>query len=58
MRPKDLYRKQRARYRANGFKERKLWAAIWWLSERTGISLGRLAPYVFGKMIKRKGKRV
>ena len=34
------------------------WKAIWSLSEFTGIGLGRFAPYVFGKMIGCKGKKV
>ena len=32
-----------------------LWFAIWMASEKTGISLGRFAPYVFSQMIGRKG---
>jgi hypothetical protein len=40
-----------------GTLESNIWAFIWWLSEFTGIGLGRFAPYVFGKMINRKGKR-
>jgi hypothetical protein len=35
-----------------------LWTQIWDISEFTGISLGRLAPYVFSKMIGVKGERV
>lgn len=33
-------------------------ALAWNLSEYTGIGLGRFAPFVFGKMIGRKGKRI
>lgn len=35
-----------------------MWALIWYLSEFTGISLGKFAPFVFGKMIHRKGYKV
>jgi hypothetical protein len=31
---------------------------LWNFSEWSGIGLGRFAPYVFGLMIGRKGKRV
>ncbi len=31
---------------------------IWNLSEFTGIGLGRFAPYIFGRMIGAKGKRI
>lgn len=31
---------------------------IWDLSEWTGISIGRLTPWVFGGMIGKKGKKV
>ena len=27
------------------------YSVIWWLSENTGIGLGRFAPYVFHQMI-------
>jgi hypothetical protein len=37
---------------------RDLWGLVWFLSEFTGIGLGRFAPWVFGQMIGRKGKRV
>lgn len=30
---------------------RWFWAGLWWLSEVTGVGLGRLAPYVFGRML-------
>lgn len=30
---------------------RSLWAAVWNLSESTGIGLGRFAPWVFHQMI-------
>lgn len=32
-----------------------IYKTIWNLSEFFGISLGRFAPYVFGKMIGQKG---
>lgn len=35
-----------------------IWAFIWETSELTGIPLGRLAPYVFGKMIGSKGVKI
>lgn len=31
---------------------------IWNISEFTGIGLGKFAPYVFGKMINMKGKKL
>ncbi len=31
---------------------------IWWLSESTGIPLGRFAPYIFGGMIGCKGEQI
>ena len=34
---------------------KKLYTAIWNISEFTGIPLGRFAPFVFGKMIGVKG---
>jgi hypothetical protein len=34
------------------------WKTIWELSEFYGIGLGRFAPFVFGKMIGRKGKKI
>lgn len=34
------------------------WAFVWWLSETSGIGLGRFAPFVFERMIGGKGKRV
>ena len=37
---------------------KKLYKFIWDLSEFTGISLGRFAPFVFRKMIVRKAKLV
>ena len=37
---------------------RWFWRGIWNLSEFTGVGLGRFAPFVFGKMIGRRGKRV
>lgn len=30
---------------------RMLWAAVWSISESTGIGLGRFAPWVFHQMI-------
>jgi len=30
------------------------WTMLWNLSEFTGIGLGRIAPFVFGKMIEVK----
>lgn len=35
-----------------------VWHFIWWLSETSGVGLGRFAPLVFGRMIGRKGERV
>jgi hypothetical protein len=35
-----------------------IWRIIWELSEFTGIGLGKFAPFVFGKMIGRKGEKV
>ena len=35
----------------------KIYQIIWSVSEFTGISLGRFAPHVFGKMIGIKGKK-
>jgi hypothetical protein len=37
---------------------RKLWRMVWGMSETCGIDLGRFAPWVFGKMIGRKGREV
>jgi hypothetical protein len=37
---------------------RIMWRLIWLASEFTGIGLGRFAPFVFGKMIGREGKRI
>jgi hypothetical protein len=34
------------------------WTQIWNLSEFTNISLGKYAPFVFGKMIGAKGVEV
>lgn len=34
------------------------WRWIWNTSEHYGIGLGRFGPFVFGKMIGIKGKRV
>ncbi len=36
----------------------KLWAAVWNFSEWSGVGLRRFAPFVFGKMIGRKGHKV
>lgn len=36
----------------------KFWLAIWEIAEYFYIDLGTFAPYVFGKMIGRKGKRI
>lgn len=36
----------------------RVWGFIWYLSEMSGIGLGKYAPYVFGKMINRKGKQL
>jgi hypothetical protein len=38
--------------------EQVVFKVIWNLSEFTGVSLGNNAPYVFGKMIGHKGKKV
>lgn len=35
-----------------------IWKLIWNISEYTGVGLGRFAPYVFGKMINSKGKKL
>ena len=35
-----------------------IWKLIWNLGEWSGIGLGRFGPFVFGKMIGRKGKRI
>jgi hypothetical protein len=35
-----------------------IWRGIWNLSEFTGIGLGRFAPFVFGRMIGRRGVEV
>ncbi len=35
-----------------------LWRLIWTLSETFGIPLGRCAPFVFGRMVGCKGKRL
>ncbi|MBE2198401.1 MAG: hypothetical protein IAE79_07295 [Anaerolinea sp.] len=35
-----------------------IWHFIWWLSEESHIGLGPLAPFVFGRMINRNGKKV
>jgi hypothetical protein len=37
---------------------RRFWTFVWELSENSGIGLGRFAPFVFGKMIGAKGKRI
>lgn len=34
------------------------WRWIWLASEWSGIGLGRLAPFVFERMIGREGERV
>lgn len=34
------------------------WTQIWNLSEWSGIGLGHLAPWVFGKMVGSKGKKL
>ena len=36
----------------------KFWKLVWNLSEYFHINLGKYAPYIFGKMIGSKGKRV
>lgn len=35
-----------------------IWKLLWDLSECTGIGLGKLAPFVFGKTINRKGRKI
>jgi len=35
-----------------------IWYWIWIASETSHIPLGKLAPFVFGKMISRKGKKI
>jgi hypothetical protein len=30
---------------------RFVWKKVWFLSERTGVSLGRFAPFVFNQMM-------
>lgn len=35
-----------------------IWRFIWWLSETSGIGIGRFAPFVFERMIGRDGKRI
>lgn len=35
-----------------------IWKLIWEFSERYKLSLGRFAPFVFGKMIGVKGKKI
>jgi hypothetical protein len=37
---------------------RWFWRAVWNTSELTGVGLGRFAPFVFGRMLGAKGKRV
>lgn len=34
------------------------WKQVWDMSEFTGIGLGRFAPYVFSKMIGKKGEKL
>ena len=36
---------------------KRIYTFIWNVSEFTGIGLGRCAPYVFGKMLGKKGKK-
>lgn len=35
-----------------------LYGALWRLSELTGIGLGRIAPFVFERMIGKRGHKV
>lgn len=35
---------------------KRVYTFIWNVSEFTGIGLGKYAPYVFGKMLGKKGK--
>lgn len=35
-----------------------MWALLWRLSEWSGVGLGPLAPFVFERMIGRKGHRI
>ncbi len=35
-----------------------IWKVIWDLSEFTGLGLGRLAPFVFSKMLGIKGHKI
>ena len=37
---------------------RQPWRWIWQLSEWSGIGLGPFAPFVFERMIGRKGRRI
>ncbi len=37
---------------------KRFWRFVWDVSEFAGIGLGRFAPFVFGRMIGRKGARV
>jgi hypothetical protein len=37
---------------------KQIYGLIWNTSERLGIGLGRFAPFVFGKMIGVKGRKV
>lgn len=30
---------------------RKLWGAVWWASEWSGVGLGRWAPWVLSQML-------
>ena len=38
--------------------ERAFWTVVWEASELCHIGLGRFAPFVFGRMIGVRGKRV
>jgi hypothetical protein len=37
---------------------RYFWVFLWYLSELTGIGLGRFAPFVFAKMGRLKGRKI
>lgn len=36
---------------------KEFWSFIWWFSEYFYIPLGRFAPFVFGKMVGKKGHK-
>lgn len=36
----------------------RVWLFIWQTAEFLGIDLGMFAPFVFGKMMGQKGKRI